>query len=68
MTNSKFHNQTVNEFLRRSKEMDRKRYDEICKKYPTLTPERWHSIRQHEFPYSDAERDTLYGTNEYEDN
>ncbi len=67
--NTRQHNLAVNEFLRRQKEKNTERYKEICKKYPTLTPQQWQQVHQNEIPYSPIERDAIYGTDEaYEEN
>lgn len=62
--NNKTHNQAVQEFMRLCKQNDREKYDEVCKKYPTLSPQQWKQVHEHEFPYSASERDALYGTDE----
>jgi len=64
--NTKQHNLMVNEFLKRAKEKDKELYQEVCKRNPTLTPQRWQSVHQHEVPYSATENDALFGENEEE--
>ena len=42
------HNEQVAAFLKAAKEQNPEQYAEICKKHPTLTPDRWKSVRRRE--------------------